>query len=202
MRSLNVWWWLYYNTLQNRSIELNDTGRALIDYARLPSQRLNDYSLLLSDLIKICNQLGEPTSDLEKGLELVNWIPSKSRDIKFIQSIEGFGDTRVGRILRHVREHCFYFAPFFLFTSTHLPSSHGYAIVSLPGHQPSVPRSHIPAQHTVLLGCFPHHSSINLVLLLLIPWFTKFPKCAPIPLYPLQFAVNMFKKCGNSEEIS
>ena len=74
----------------------------MIDYVRLPAQRLNDYTVLLSELIKISKKLGDQTNDLEKGLELIAWIPTKSRDLKFINSIEGFGDSRAGRILRHV----------------------------------------------------------------------------------------------------
>lgn len=48
--------------------------------------------------------LGEDTTDLERALELMLWIPTRCNDLKFITNIEGFHGNlhKLGRLIRHV----------------------------------------------------------------------------------------------------
>lgn len=71
---------------------------------RLPNQRLNDYSVLLQELVNYGSDLGDSTADLEKALELMKILPQKSGDDKFLKSIEGYrGSIKgLGRLLSHV----------------------------------------------------------------------------------------------------
>jgi len=49
-------------------------------------------------------ELGVPTSDLEKALELMLTLPQKSADEKFLNSIEGYKGSvkNLGRLIAHV----------------------------------------------------------------------------------------------------
>jgi len=82
---------------------LRDEKR-LSDHLKLPLQRINDYQLILEDLIDTQRILKEETSDLEKALDLLLLIPQKVSDKKFLNNIEGFHGNvfHLGRLLRHV----------------------------------------------------------------------------------------------------
>lgn len=58
----------------------------------------------LQELIKHSRVLGEDTTDLERALELMLWIPTRCNDLKFITNIEGFHGNlhKLGRLIRHV----------------------------------------------------------------------------------------------------
>uniref|UniRef100_A0A0K8S7R4 DH domain-containing protein n=1 Tax=Lygus hesperus TaxID=30085 RepID=A0A0K8S7R4_LYGHE len=75
----------------------------LTEHLKLPVQRINDYQLLLKELVKYCEKLGEDTTDLEKALELMLGIPHRADDLKYLNNIEGYhGDIhKLGRLLRH-----------------------------------------------------------------------------------------------------
>ncbi|XP_066949349.1 LOW QUALITY PROTEIN: muscle M-line assembly protein unc-89-like [Macrobrachium rosenbergii] len=75
----------------------------LQEHLKLPIQRLNDYQLLLKELVKFTSRLGEETNDLEKAYELMQTIPQRATDAKFITSIEGFKGNlfKLGRLIRH-----------------------------------------------------------------------------------------------------
>ncbi len=64
--------------------------KSLSDHLKLPLQRINDYQLILQDLIDIQRILKEDTTDLEKALDLLLSIPQKVSDKKFLSNIEGF----------------------------------------------------------------------------------------------------------------
>lgn len=85
------------------TINLGDE-KSLSDHLKLPLQRINDYQLILQDLIDIQRILKEETTDLEKALDLLLSIPQKISDKKFLSNIEGFGGNifHLGRLLRHV----------------------------------------------------------------------------------------------------
>ncbi|XP_066901444.1 obscurin isoform X2 [Halyomorpha halys] len=89
----------YFEDLASR---LHD-DKNLSEHLKLPIQRINDYQLLLKELIKYCDRLGEDTTDLNKALELMLGIPHRAEDLKYINNIEGFhGDVhKLGRLLRH-----------------------------------------------------------------------------------------------------
>lgn len=55
--------------------------------------------------------LGEDTTDLERALELMLWIPTRCNDLKFITNIEGFHGNlhKLGRLIRHVSSKFFTF---------------------------------------------------------------------------------------------
>ncbi|XP_065224779.1 obscurin-like isoform X6 [Planococcus citri] len=82
--------------------ELGD-DKSLSDHLKLPIQRINDYTLLLQELIKYSRILGEDITDLERALELMLWIPTRCNDLKFITNIEGFHGNihKLGRLIRH-----------------------------------------------------------------------------------------------------
>ncbi|XP_021952038.1 obscurin isoform X2 [Folsomia candida] len=79
--------------------------KSLSDHLKLPLQRINDYQLILQDLIDIQRILKEDTLDLEKALDLLLSIPQKIHDKTFLSNIEGFGFHgnvfHLGRLLRH-----------------------------------------------------------------------------------------------------
>ncbi|GFS96241.1 obscurin [Nephila pilipes] len=83
-----------------------DDDKFLVDHLKLPIQRLNDYQLLLKELIKYSSRLNEDTSDLQKALDFIHSINTRTKDLQNIQAIEGCkGDLlKIGRILRHVSE--------------------------------------------------------------------------------------------------
>ncbi|KAF8768294.1 Obscurin like protein [Argiope bruennichi] len=80
-----------------------DDDKLLTDHLKLPIQRLNDYQLLLKELIKYSTRLGEDTADLQKALDFIHSINTRTKDLQYIQVIEGCkGDLlKIGRILKH-----------------------------------------------------------------------------------------------------
>ncbi|KAG7161980.1 Obscurin-like 3, partial [Homarus americanus] len=86
------------------SQKLGDDKR-LQEHLKLPIQRLNDYQLLLRELVKFSTKLGDDTADLQRAYELMQSLPQRATDAKFISSIEGFKGNlfKLGRLIRHVR---------------------------------------------------------------------------------------------------
>ncbi|XP_047481488.1 obscurin-like isoform X2 [Penaeus chinensis] len=84
------------------SQKLGDDKR-LQEHLKLPIQRLNDYQLLIRELVKYSTRLGDDPSDLQRAFELMQTIPQRATDAKFISSIEGFKGNlfKLGRLLRH-----------------------------------------------------------------------------------------------------
>ncbi|GIY99568.1 obscurin, partial [Caerostris extrusa] len=80
-----------------------DDDKFLIDHLKLPIQRLNDYQLLLKELIKYSSRLNEDTADLQKALDFIHSINTRTKDLQYILAIEGCkGDLlKIGRILNH-----------------------------------------------------------------------------------------------------
>ncbi|GFW99143.1 obscurin [Trichonephila clavipes] len=80
-----------------------DDDKFLVDHLKLPIQRLNDYQLLLKELIKYSSRLNEDTTDLQKALDFIHSINTRTKDLLYIQAIEGCkGDLlKIGRILKH-----------------------------------------------------------------------------------------------------
>ncbi|XP_050698180.1 obscurin-like isoform X5 [Eriocheir sinensis] len=87
---------------EEQSQQLGDDKR-LQEHLKLPIQRLNDYQLLLKELVKYSSRLGDDTNDLQKAHELMQTIPQRATDAKFINSIEGFKGNlyKLGRLVRH-----------------------------------------------------------------------------------------------------
>ncbi|XP_054712056.1 obscurin-like isoform X2 [Uloborus diversus] len=79
-----------------------DDDKILEQHLKLPIQRLNDYQLLLRELIRLSSFLREDTSDLEKALEFIHGINKRTRDLQYIQAIQGCrGDLlKLGRIVK------------------------------------------------------------------------------------------------------
>ncbi|XP_046395296.1 obscurin isoform X2 [Ischnura elegans] len=77
--------------------------KSLSEHLKLPIQRINDYQLLLKELVKYSIRLGEDATDLQRALELMLGVPHRSGDLKFISSIEGYRGNihKLGRLLRH-----------------------------------------------------------------------------------------------------
>ncbi|XP_050523300.1 obscurin isoform X8 [Daktulosphaira vitifoliae] len=77
--------------------------KSLSEHLKLPIQRINDYQLLLKELIKYSLLIGEDTTDLERALELMLSIPHRFNDIKFLTNIEGYHGSihKLGRLLKH-----------------------------------------------------------------------------------------------------
>ncbi|XP_022821456.1 obscurin isoform X5 [Spodoptera litura] len=77
--------------------------KGISEHLKLPIQRINDYQLLLKELVKYSKRLGEDCSDLQKALELFLSVPNRATDNKFIASIEGFRGNiyKLGRLLTH-----------------------------------------------------------------------------------------------------
>ncbi|XP_049949483.1 obscurin isoform X1 [Schistocerca serialis cubense] len=84
------------------SQQLGD-DKSLSEHLKLPIQRINDYQLLLKELVKYSSRLGEDTSDLQKALDLMLAVPHRADDIKFISNIEGYHGNihKLGRLLKH-----------------------------------------------------------------------------------------------------
>ncbi|XP_066993446.2 obscurin isoform X3 [Anabrus simplex] len=87
---------------EERSQQLGD-DKSLSEHLKLPIQRINDYQLLLKELVRYSARLGEDTSDLQKALELMLAVPHRADDIKFISNIEGYHGNihKLGRLLKH-----------------------------------------------------------------------------------------------------
>ncbi|XP_042234486.1 obscurin-like [Homarus americanus] len=87
---------------EDYSQKLGDDKR-LQEHLKLPIQRLNDYQLLLRELVKFSTKLGDDTADLQRAYELMQSLPQRATDAKFISSIEGFKGNlfKLGRLIRH-----------------------------------------------------------------------------------------------------
>ncbi|KYN01946.1 Muscle M-line assembly protein unc-89 [Cyphomyrmex costatus] len=88
------------------SCELSQTlsdDKSISEHLKLPIQRINDYQLLLKELVKYSTRLGENCDDLQKALELMLGIPHRAIDNKFISNIEGYKGNihKLGRLLTH-----------------------------------------------------------------------------------------------------
>ncbi|XP_044021287.1 obscurin isoform X7 [Aphidius gifuensis] len=87
-------------------MELSQTlgdDKSVSEHLKLPIQRINDYQLLLKELVKYSTRLGENCDDLQKALELMLGIPHRATDNKFISNIEGYKGNihKLGRLLTH-----------------------------------------------------------------------------------------------------
>ncbi|KAL7294623.1 hypothetical protein TKK_0011927 [Trichogramma kaykai] len=89
----------YFEDLSNK---LGD-DKSISEHLKLPIQRINDYQLLLKELVKHSISLKEDSHDLQKALELMLEIPHRASDVKFISSIEGYSGNihKLGRLLAH-----------------------------------------------------------------------------------------------------
>ncbi|XP_046962519.1 obscurin isoform X2 [Vanessa cardui] len=77
--------------------------KGLTEHLKLPIQRINDYQLLLKELVKYSKRLGDDCSDLQKALELFLGVPNRATNNIFIDSIEGYRGNiyKLGRLLTH-----------------------------------------------------------------------------------------------------
>ncbi|XP_056629538.1 obscurin isoform X9 [Diorhabda sublineata] len=91
----------YFNEL---SLRFGD-DKSISEHLKLPIQRINDYQLLLKELVRYSACLGENYIDLQKALDLMLSIPHRAQDDKFISSIEGYKGSihKLGRLLAHDR---------------------------------------------------------------------------------------------------
>ncbi|XP_044758879.1 obscurin isoform X8 [Coccinella septempunctata] len=89
----------YFEGLSQR---LGD-DKSLSEHLKLPIQRINDYQLLLKELVRYSACLQEDNTNLQKALELMLSIPSRAEDDKFTSSIEGYRGSiyKLGRLLGH-----------------------------------------------------------------------------------------------------
>ncbi|XP_018567720.1 obscurin isoform X4 [Anoplophora glabripennis] len=79
--------------------------KTISEHLKLPIQRINDYQLLLKELVRYSACLGENNSDLQKALDLMLSVPHRAQDDKFTSSIEGYRGSihKLGRLLAHDR---------------------------------------------------------------------------------------------------
>ncbi|CAD7077146.1 unnamed protein product [Hermetia illucens] len=84
------------------SQKLSD-DKGLTEHLQLPIQRINDYQLLLKELVKYSLSLNENVTHLQKALELMLSVPHRAIDNKFLASIEGYRGNlhKLGRLLAH-----------------------------------------------------------------------------------------------------
>jgi hypothetical protein len=77
--------------------------KTISEHLKLPIQRINDYQLLLKELVRYSACLGEDNSDLQKALELMLSVPHRAQDDKFTSNIEGYRGSihKLGRLLAH-----------------------------------------------------------------------------------------------------
>ncbi|XP_034830933.2 obscurin isoform X5 [Maniola hyperantus] len=77
--------------------------KGLTEHLKLPIQRINDYQLLLKELVKYSKRLGDDCTDLQKALELFLGVPNRATNNLFIDSIEGYRGNiyKLGRLLTH-----------------------------------------------------------------------------------------------------
>ncbi|XP_063930937.1 obscurin isoform X4 [Zophobas morio] len=89
----------YFDELSQR---LGD-DKTISEHLKLPIQRINDYQLLLKELVRYSACLGEDNSDLQKALELMLSVPHRAQDEKFTSNIEGYRGSihKLGRLLAH-----------------------------------------------------------------------------------------------------
>ncbi|KAG7311046.1 hypothetical protein JYU34_003903 [Plutella xylostella] len=87
---------------QDLADDLGD-DKGIAEHLKLPIQRINDYQLLLKELVKYSKRLNEDCTDLQKALELFLGVPNRATDNKFIASIEGYRGNiyKLGRLLTH-----------------------------------------------------------------------------------------------------
>ncbi|XP_023224403.1 obscurin-like [Centruroides sculpturatus] len=87
----------------NFSKKIKD-DKSLSDHLKLPIQRINDYQLLLKEVLRFTAKLNEETEDLEKALEFMQAIPQRIVDLKYLNSLHGYKGNvhKLGRILRKV----------------------------------------------------------------------------------------------------
>ncbi|XP_067119962.1 muscle M-line assembly protein unc-89-like [Centruroides vittatus] len=85
----------------NFSKKIKD-DKSLSDHLKLPIQRINDYQLLLKEVLRFTAKLNEETEDLEKALEFMQAIPQRIVDLKYLNSLHGYKGNvhKLGRILR------------------------------------------------------------------------------------------------------
>lgn len=83
------------------SKKIND-DKSLSDHLKLPIQRINDYQLLLKEILKFTAKLNEETEDLEKAFDFMQAIPQRIADLKYLNSLHGYKGNihKLGRILR------------------------------------------------------------------------------------------------------
>ncbi|XP_037503804.1 obscurin isoform X6 [Rhipicephalus sanguineus] len=84
------------------SAKIND-DKTLSDHLKLPIQRINDYQLLLKELIKYTARLHEDFSDLQRALDFMQAIPQRASDLQYINAIEGYHGNihNWGRVIKH-----------------------------------------------------------------------------------------------------
>ncbi|XP_040072551.1 obscurin isoform X2 [Ixodes scapularis] len=87
------------------SKSIND-DKCLSDHLKLPIQRINDYQLLLKELIKYTARLHEDFSDLQRALDFMQAIPQRASDLQYINAIEGYHGNihNWGRVMKHTTE--------------------------------------------------------------------------------------------------
>ncbi|KAH7982907.1 hypothetical protein HPB52_008091 [Rhipicephalus sanguineus] len=87
------------------SAKIND-DKTLSDHLKLPIQRINDYQLLLKELIKYTARLHEDFSDLQRALDFMQAIPQRASDLQYINAIEGYHGNihNWGRVIKHTTE--------------------------------------------------------------------------------------------------
>ncbi|KAL3190991.1 hypothetical protein MRX96_019233 [Rhipicephalus microplus] len=87
------------------SARIND-DKTLSDHLKLPIQRINDYQLLLKELIKYTARLHEDYSDLQRALDFMQAIPQRASDLQYINAIEGYHGNihNWGRVIKHTTE--------------------------------------------------------------------------------------------------
>ncbi|RWS26488.1 Muscle M-line assembly protein unc-89-like protein [Leptotrombidium deliense] len=85
------------------SLKIKD-DKKLKDHLKLPVQRINDYQLLLKELIRFTARLSEDTEDLEKAHEMMQAIPQRAVDLQYLNAIHGYKGNlqKSGRLLRQV----------------------------------------------------------------------------------------------------
>ncbi|KAK5640122.1 hypothetical protein RI129_010933 [Pyrocoelia pectoralis] len=84
------------------SQQLGD-DKTLSEHLKLPIQRINDYQLLLKELVRYTECLKEDCTNLKKALELMLSVPHRAEDDKFTSSIEGYKGSihKLGRLISH-----------------------------------------------------------------------------------------------------
>ncbi|XP_060519331.1 obscurin isoform X9 [Cylas formicarius] len=93
-----------YDYFMELSQRLGD-DKIIAEHLKLPIQRINDYQLLLKELVRYSACLEEDNADLQKALELMLSVPHRAQDEKFTSNIEGYKGSihKLGRLLAHDR---------------------------------------------------------------------------------------------------
>ncbi|XP_076362332.1 uncharacterized protein LOC143253057 isoform X2 [Tachypleus tridentatus] len=80
-----------------------DDDKSLAEHLKLPIQRINDYVLLIKELIKYTNRLREDTTDLQRALDFMMCVPQRAIDLTYINALEGCcGNVhKLGRLIKH-----------------------------------------------------------------------------------------------------